>query len=198
LDKAPDAFRTISEVADEIDVPQHVLRFWESRFTQIKPMKRGGGRRYYRPDDVDLLRGVRHLLYGEGYTIRGVQRILRDEGAAFVQNVWRAGATAPPPQSEDDRAEDDFAEAVSEARNEPDLSLFGPGPSRGGDAAKQPRSNERREPTLSAPTPAGPPSAAAESMLRAALEELISCRRMLDAALSDAEPADQNGRSAEI
>ena len=150
MDKAPDAFRTISEVADEIDVPQHVLRFWESRFTQIKPMKRGGGRRYYRPDDVDLLRGVRHLLYGEGYTIRGVQRILRDEGAAFVQNVWRAGATAPPPQSEDDRAEDDFAEAVSEARNEPDLSLFGPGPSRGGDAAKQPRSNERREPTLSA------------------------------------------------
>ena len=92
MDKAPDAFRTISEVADEIDVPQHVLRFWESRFTQIKPMKRGGGRRYYRPDDVDLLRGVRHLLYGEGYTIRGVQRILRDEGSAFVQNV---GAPAP-------------------------------------------------------------------------------------------------------
>ena len=89
MDKAPDAFRTISEVADELDVPQHVLRFWESRFTQIKPMKRGGGRRYYRPDDVDLLRGMRHLLYGEGYTIRGVQRILRDEGAAFVQNVWR-------------------------------------------------------------------------------------------------------------
>ena len=87
MDKAPDAFRTISEVADEIDVPQHVLRFWESRFTQIKPMKRGGGRRYYRPDDVDLLRGVRHLLYGEGYTIRGVQRILRDEGSAFVQDV---------------------------------------------------------------------------------------------------------------
>jgi DNA-binding transcriptional MerR regulator len=97
LDKAPDAFRTISEVADEIDVPQHVLRFWESRFTQIKPMKRGGGRRYYRPDDVDLLRGVRHLLYGEGYTIRGVQRILRDEGSAVVQNVWRPGAEPPPP-----------------------------------------------------------------------------------------------------
>ena len=96
MDKAPEAFRTISEVADEIDVPQHVLRFWESRFTQIRPMKRGGGRRYYRPDDVDLLRGVRHLLYGEGYTIRGVQRILRDEGAAFVQDVWRAGAVAAP------------------------------------------------------------------------------------------------------
>ena len=74
LNKAPDAFRTISEVADELDLPQHVLRFWESRFPHIKPMKRGGGRRYYRPEDVDLLRGIRHLLYGDGYTIRGVQR----------------------------------------------------------------------------------------------------------------------------
>ena len=77
MDKAPDAFRTISEVADDLDLPQHVLRFWETPLPQIKPMKRGGGRRYYRPDDVDLLRGIRHLLYGEGYTIRGVQRILQ-------------------------------------------------------------------------------------------------------------------------
>ena len=76
MDKAPDAFRTISEVAEQLDVPQHVLRFWESRFREIRPMKRGGGRRYYRPDDLDLLRGIRHLLYGEGYTIRGVQRLL--------------------------------------------------------------------------------------------------------------------------
>ena len=94
--KAPDAFRTISEVADELDLPQHVLRFWESRFREIKPMKRGGGRRYYRPDDVDLLRGIRHLLYGEGYTIRGVQRILREQGAKFVQAVWQEGAPQPP------------------------------------------------------------------------------------------------------
>ncbi|MCW5704497.1 MAG: MerR family transcriptional regulator, partial [Bradyrhizobium sp.] len=65
MDKAPDAFRTISEVADELDIPQHVLRFWETRFAQIKPMKRSGGRRYYRPDDVDLLKGIRRLLYGE-------------------------------------------------------------------------------------------------------------------------------------
>ena len=78
--KGPEAFRTISEVAEELDLPQHVLRFWETRFTQIRPMKRGGGRRYYRPDDVDLLRGIRHLLYGEGYTIRGVQRILKEQG----------------------------------------------------------------------------------------------------------------------
>jgi DNA-binding transcriptional MerR regulator len=87
LNKAPDAFRTISEVADELDLPQHVLRFWESRFPHIKPMKRGGGRRYYRPEDVDLLRGIRHLLYGDGYTIRGVQGILREQGVRFVQSV---------------------------------------------------------------------------------------------------------------
>lgn len=87
MDKAPDAFRTISEVADDLDVPQHVLRFWETRFNQIKPMKRSGGRRYYRPDDVNLLRGIRRLLYGEGYTIRGVQRILREHGVKSVQNL---------------------------------------------------------------------------------------------------------------
>jgi DNA-binding transcriptional MerR regulator len=85
LDKAPDAFRTISEVADDLDIPQHVLRFWETRFAQIKPMKRSGGRRYYRPDDVDLLKGIRRLLYGEGYTIRGVQRILKEHGIKSVQ-----------------------------------------------------------------------------------------------------------------
>src|SRR5947209_18441270 len=105
VDKAPDAFRIISEVAEDLKVPQHVLRFWESRFTQIKPMKRGGGRRYYRPDDIDLLRGIRHLLYGEGYTIRGVQRILRENGVSFVQNIWRAGAEPAPPLLEED-AED--------------------------------------------------------------------------------------------
>jgi DNA-binding transcriptional MerR regulator len=87
LDKAPDAFRTISEVADDLDIPQHVLRFWETRFAQIKPMKRSGGRRYYRPDDVDLLKGIRRLLYGEGYTIRGVQRILKEHGIKSVQSL---------------------------------------------------------------------------------------------------------------
>jgi len=105
LNKAPDAFRTISEVAEELDLPQHVLRFWESRFPQIKPMKRGGGRRYYRPDDVDLLRGIRHLLYGEGYTIRGVQRILREQGGRFVQLVWQEGAPQPAPSVADDAEE---------------------------------------------------------------------------------------------
>jgi DNA-binding transcriptional MerR regulator len=92
LDKAPDAFRTISEVADDLDIPQHVLRFWETRFAQIKPMKRSGGRRYYRPDDVDLLKGIRRLLYGEGYTIRGVQRILKEHGIKSVQGLADASA----------------------------------------------------------------------------------------------------------
>jgi len=87
LNKAPDAFRTISEVAEELDLPQHVLRFWESRFPHIKPVKRGGGRRYYRPDDIDLLRGIRRLLYSDGYTIKGVQRILREQGVRTVQSV---------------------------------------------------------------------------------------------------------------
>lgn len=92
MDKAPDAFRTISEVAQELDIPQHVLRFWETRFSQIKPMKRSGGRRYYRPDDIDLLKGIRRLLYGEGYTIRGVQRILKEHGVKSVQAVADASA----------------------------------------------------------------------------------------------------------
>jgi DNA-binding transcriptional MerR regulator len=89
LDKAPEAFRTISEVADELEVPKHVLRFWEAKFTQLKPMKRGGGRRYYRPEDVALLRGIRFLLYNDGYTIRGVQKILREHGPRFVMDYRR-------------------------------------------------------------------------------------------------------------
>ena len=91
--KAPDAFRTISEVAEDLDLPQHVLRFWETRFNQIKPMKRGGGRRYYRPEDIDLLRGIRLLLYAEGFTIRGVQRLLKEKGVGFVAGVGQAGSS---------------------------------------------------------------------------------------------------------
>ena len=86
MDKAPEAFRTISEVADELEVPKHVLRFWEAKFAHLKPMKRGGGRRYYRPEDVALLRGIRFLLYNDGYTIRGVQKILREHGPRYVMD----------------------------------------------------------------------------------------------------------------
>ncbi len=101
VEKAAEAFRTISEVAEELDVPKHVLRFWEARFTQIRPMKRGGGRRFYRPEDVDLIRGIQHLLHNEGFTIRGVQKILRKQGADVVKSCWRKGA---PPLAAADRA----------------------------------------------------------------------------------------------
>lgn len=113
LDKSPDAFRTISEVADDLELPQHVLRFWETRFTHIRPVKRAGGRRYYRPDDVELLRGIRHLLYSEGYTIKGVQKILKDQGVRHVQAIGyddgepvaaareRPASPPPAPASED-------------------------------------------------------------------------------------------------
>ena len=107
--KSPEAFRTISEVAADLDVPQHVLRFWETRFATVRPLKRGGGRRYYRPDDLDLLRGIRSLLYNDGFTIKGVQKILREQGPRTVMELGR-GATsliASPRAS-------DFAYAASE------------------------------------------------------------------------------------
>lgn len=85
MSKTAQAFRTISEVSDELDVPKHVLRFWELKFPQIKPMKRGGGRRYYRPEDLELLSGIRHLLHAEAYTIKGVQKILREKGVDAVK-----------------------------------------------------------------------------------------------------------------
>jgi len=97
--KSTDAFRTIGEVSDELDVPKHVLRFWEGKFPQLKPMKRGGGRRFYRPEDVTLLRGIHHLLHSAGYTIKGVQRILREQGVDAVKAAL-AGHTAGPAKAE--------------------------------------------------------------------------------------------------
>ena len=96
--KSPDAFRTISEVATELEVPQHVLRFWESRFAQVKPVKRAGGRRFYRPEDVDLLRGIRALLYSDGLTIRGVQKLLKEKGLRHVAGVGRGITPEPAPR----------------------------------------------------------------------------------------------------
>ena len=94
--KSPEAFRTISEVATDLDVPQHVLRFWETKFSQIKPLKRGGGRRYYRPEDVELLRHIRALLYAEGYTIKGVQKVLREVGPRGLVDAGRTVEAAAP------------------------------------------------------------------------------------------------------
>jgi len=99
--KSPDAFRTISEVAEELDVPQHVLRFWETKFPVVKPLKRGGGRRYYRPADVDLIRGIRDLLYTHGFTIKGAQKLLKEQGGK-IENIDKLNATngfsAQPPE----------------------------------------------------------------------------------------------------
>jgi DNA-binding transcriptional MerR regulator len=95
--KGPDAFRTISEAADELGVPQHVLRFWETKFSFIRPMKRAGGRRFYRRQDIDVLRGVRRLLYDDGYTIKGVQRLHKEQGVRRLVDAGDADAPTPPP-----------------------------------------------------------------------------------------------------
>ncbi|MGQ7791512.1 MerR family transcriptional regulator [Faunimonas sp. B44] len=173
--KSPDAFRTISEVADELDLPQHVLRFWETRFAQIKPLKRGGGRRYYRPDDVDLLRGIRLLLYGEGFTIKGVQRLLKEKGIAFVIAAGQVGSIetvpaeiespAPPPASEPADAAADRDPTEDDGRDD----------GWDGELGEQP-----------AP-PARPAHATAfghdeRRLLEAALGDLLEAKRMLDQA----------------
>ena len=184
MDKAPDAFRTISEVADDLDVPQHVLRFWESRFPQIKPMKRGGGRRYYRPDDVDLLRGIQHLLYGEGYTIRGVQRILREQGPKFVQAVWQPGAAQPAPVPDDEMPE--TAEQLA-----PDAAartLFGllKAPDAPSVEQQHEDQSEPAAPERAAPAPLDPYLTRDHvRRLQSALHELRECRQLIDQALKD-------------
>jgi DNA-binding transcriptional MerR regulator len=185
--KGPDAFRTISEVAEELGLPQHVLRFWESRFPQIKPVKRGGGRRYYRPNDVDLLRGVKQLLYGEGYTIRGVQRILREQGG---RKLAQAAGLAPTDPAETER--ETLARASPPAgpelwapqrRAEPQISPSENDPE-GSPAAysleRTPSSQDN--PTTVEPDPAAPRARLTENQvgrLSAALEELTACRRLL-------------------
>ncbi|HUO00206.1 MAG TPA: MerR family transcriptional regulator [Bradyrhizobium sp.] len=194
MDKAPDAFRTISEVADDLDIPQHVLRFWETRFSQIKPMKRSGGRRYYRPDDVDLLRGIRRLLYGEGYTIRGVQRILKEHGIKSVQALADASAPASfgaieatvgrslqdeerdtddhgVDADDDDYEGDEEPQTLRQARaddDEDDEEDFDDddGPIAGVAELVQPSGNER---------------------LEAALRDLMACRRLLDQVMREGE-----------
>jgi len=101
--KSATAFRTISEVSEALDVPQHVLRFWETKFAQIKPMKRGGGRRYYRPEDIVLLRGIRDLLYVDGYTIKGVQKLLRESGVRILhERTGTAAASEAQPVADAD------------------------------------------------------------------------------------------------
>jgi DNA-binding transcriptional MerR regulator len=192
VEKAPDAFRTISEVADELDIPQHVLRFWESRFPQIKPMKRAGGRRYYRPEDVDLLRGVKHLLYGEGYTIRGVQRILREQGQKFVQAVWQPGAAQPAAEAAEDAsykdAETDAQDVSDRGQEEAPRTLLGlfKGAASGRRDSEAGAAEELESNAKSTTAPA-PPQLSRENVrkLQSALHELRECRQAIDQALKD-------------
>lgn len=149
MEKAPEAFRTISEVADELSVPKHVLRFWEAKFTQLKPMKRGGGRRYYRPEDVALLRGIRFLLYNDGYTIRGVQKLLREHGPRYVMD-YRS------------HAESDDENALSRPHDIPDVAA---------EAAKSMGAYSRRA--------ADEHALANPDALSAVLGELEACQRIL-------------------
>ena len=120
--KAPNAFRTISEVADELHIPQHVLRFWETKFPQVKPLKRGGGRRYYRPDDISLLRRISDLLYTQGYTIKGVQRLLREGGGKLSDDI------PPPTPDEQMEAAAERGEVPAVPPREPELPMPGLAP----------------------------------------------------------------------
>jgi DNA-binding transcriptional MerR regulator len=199
LDKAPDAFRTISEVAADLDIPQHVLRFWETRFSQIKPMKRSGGRRYYRPDDVDLLRGIRHLLYSEGYTIRGVQRILKEHGIKSVQSLTEGSSAAAFGAIEDDirntlGAADDEDESGYETEDaEDDEDDVGDSSPRGREpVVHRPLRHDLDDVLWSGPDSDAIPGVGATSIeltkLKDVLAELVACRQLLDDALSDGEP----------
>jgi DNA-binding transcriptional MerR regulator len=158
MSKAAEAFRSISEVADELEVPKHVLRFWEAKFPQIRPMKRGGGRRYYRPEDMELLRGIRRLLHAEGYTIKGVQKILREQGVDHVKKQSRESEPAAGA-----KAGARGRQAVRDARPE-----------------ERTRRPDGRPPASLATVPS-PPSRSSERRARveALIVELEACRRLL-------------------
>jgi DNA-binding transcriptional MerR regulator len=189
LDKAPDAFRTISEVAEDLDIPQHVLRFWETRFAQIKPMKRSGGRRYYRPDDVDLLKGIRRLLYGEGYTIRGVQRILKEHGIKSVQGLADSSAAVTFGAIEEalgqSLMEGDKEDLGVDVEEEEDEEYEGTADEQGIDF----RFVDAEDDILETFRGGSPGAKAAHPIdrerLEGVLKELIACRQMLDRALKD-------------
>lgn len=173
MDKSPDAFRTISEVAEELDLPQHVLRFWETRFPQIKPLKRGGGRRYYRPTDIELLKGIRTLLYGEGYTIKGVQRILRSEGVRSVEAIGRGDLTIARQPVDDDMVQDATESGDDGFSHE----------ARETDHAEPHIAHDAAQNSL----PRRHFDALQTGQLRAALDELRECKRVLDNLRRDAD-----------
>jgi DNA-binding transcriptional MerR regulator len=189
MDKANGAYRTISEVAEELDIPQHVLRFWETRFPQIKPMKRSGGRRYYRPGDVLLLRGISRLLYGEGYTIKGVQRILSAQGIGVVQQA--GGGSGEELVAVDLEGLVDPAVAASQIE-EPVADELLPEPDGEDESvpldervhvAGAPPAEDAADLADSVARGSSPPlSSDHRRLLQSALEELLACARHLDAA----------------
>lgn len=182
MDKSADAFRTISEAAEELDLPQHVLRFWETRFPQIKPLKRAGGRRYYRPRDIELLRLIKRLLYGEGYTIKGVQRMFSEQGAS-------AFAAERGPAEERSAALSLSPELSQDLENVPLRQIAGAGTEIGQSDRRQelPNLPEMADlghfATNSDPPHKGPPPrVAAEAVVRlqAALAQLAECEEILE------------------
>jgi DNA-binding transcriptional MerR regulator len=182
LDKAPDAFRTISEVADDLEIPQHVLRFWETRFAQIKPMKRSGGRRYYRPDDVDLLRGIRRLLYGEGYTIRGVQRILKEHGITSVQRLSDSTAIASF-----GAIEEAIGLSLSEGDDDTGFGIdIDDDDYEDAERGKAARATLHGEDEAAIAGVAGSARPIDFARLEGVLQDLIACRKLLDLALKEA------------
>lgn len=173
MSKNPDAFKTISEVADDLELPQHVLRFWETRFNQIKPMKRGGGRRYYRPDDVDLLRGIKSLLYDEGYTIRGVQRLLKEQGNRLAVDFGKGQAPAGIINAQIEADPSELAEDSS-AVSIADLNVAKPKKSKGilGRLTSKHDESENED--------SGPINGTDLKTLQSTLQELLECKRLLD------------------
>ena len=172
MEKSPDAFRTISEVAEDLDLPQHVLRFWETKFAQIKPLKRAGGRRYYRPGDVDLLQGIRRLLYAEGYTIKGVQRILKSEGVRAVEAIGRGEVTLEArPADAEEGAAPSGAVHPAHASDEPGRFTA---------ASSDDGSEDMALPHEMGTRATGRRAALDRGQLRAVLDELRECKRVLD------------------
>lgn len=185
MDKSPDAFRTISEAADELDLPQHVLRFWETRFSTIKPLKRGGGRRYYRPEDVLLLKGIQRLLYDQGFTIKGVQRILKEQGPRYVIAVGEGRPVeqlAPTALAADGPAfETDEAEVAYGEYSETDEPAAPDDAAEASEVADKPRFQLASLMPKAAPRPAGL-TAAEREKLSDVLRELLDCKRLLERA----------------
>lgn len=173
MSKSAEAFRTIGEVADELDVPKHVLRFWEGKFPQIRPMKRGGGRRYYRPEDMELLRGIRHLLHAEGYTIKGVQKILRQEGVEEVKAAAAASEAMAVKvrRATKSRTRSNAASAPAKARASTVERSEAAAAKTTADAAKQNMADDKATAARNLPS--------AKEVIAAAIRELEFCRQLL-------------------